>query len=522
MKMMKKGLALAGTGALALWACTMQEVVRDTEGPDTRTDAAGVGTCDGPYPNYWQDPKFTSTGMWMGQEVSNQPPPGWTGPVFRLSQQYPAQLPAPQPADEGWRSVNPFDPKLSQAERTAAAEAYTWAVMRYLQAGNVDNGANGGDVSKDWTLCNNPVRSWVHIPFQTYDPSSGREFMHGLTREAPVTFTLKPGGQQLKTTVWAVGFYNPRAAYALGTVWKPDGQARLPARDMAFPEGAVIGKLLFTTATPEQIPNLENMPQWQANISAPSYCACTPAPGDGGSSSTCSFQEVSQQCPRSPGTVTLLQFDIAVRDDRSPTGWAYGTFVADGIQKASEPNPWNRISPLGLMWGNDTPPADSLALDYPVDPRKNGFAQEVVFWDVADRWNAHSNGGHLGCNGRLNGPADNARSSCLSCHMTASVPDKTRTVPPIFDLSSTTGQCLPAPGGPTTDAVYFATTQCSQPFQGGSVVPGPQYASGRKEWISTDFSLQVSISMVQWLEWQADQVDEATGPRVMQGLLPAR
>lgn len=507
----KWALTLGGAAAsVALWACV-------TTGGGGG-GSLGDGTCSGPYPNYWQDPKFNSVGMWQGQKISDVPPEGWTGPVFRLSQQYPAELP-PQSPDEGWRLFNPFQSGLGQEEMSKQAHEYAWAVMKYIQAGNIPNGESGGDIEKDWTLCNNPVRPWVHIPFQTYDPSSGREFMHGLTREAPVTFTMKDGSQ-LKTTVWAVGFYNPRAAYALGQVWKPDGKAQLPTSNMAFPEGAVVGKLLFTTATPEQIPILTNMPKWQANISDPSFCGCTPPAGQ----SSCSFQQISEQCPRSPGVVTLMQFDIAVRDDRSPTGWAFGTFVADGQNKASEKNPWMRISPLGLMWGNDSPPAGQLAISYPADPRQNGFTQASIFWDSVDRWNATTNGGHLGCNSRLNGPADNARSSCLSCHMTASVPDQNRTVPPIFDLgnSSGPGQCAPAPGQQAADAVYFATSACSTSFQGGSIVPAPQYPNGSTEWISTDFSLQLSISMVQWMEWQADQVHEASGPRVMQGVLPAR
>jgi hypothetical protein len=53
-------------------------------------------------------------------------------------------------------------------------------------------------------------------------------------------------------------------------------------------------------------------------------------------------------------------------------------------------------------------------------------------------------------------------------------------------------------------------------------VAKPQYPNGATEWISTDFSLQLSISMTQWAEWQADQVQEATAPRVMQGVLPGR
>ncbi|WP_224372675.1 hypothetical protein [Hyalangium versicolor] len=529
-------LALGGTAAsLSLWACmAMSDTVQQ---PDSAVSqrVGGVGTCSGPYPDYWQDPNFADSGMWKDQKISNQPPEHWSGPVFRLSQRYPATLPDSS-ADEGWKQFNPFKAGLSQEEMRKEAQGYMWAVMKYIQAGNVTQGETGGDVQKDWTLCDNPVRPWVHIPFQTYDPSSGREFIHGLTREAPVLFTLKDR-TQVKTTVWAVGFYNPRAAYALGQVWKPNGVPVFPTSNMAFPEGAVIGKPLFTTATPDQIPNLMNMPKWQANISDPAFCVCK-AP-DGGQ---CSFQQISEQCARTPGTVWLLQFDIAVRDNRSPTGWAFGTFVADGQQKASEKNPWSRISPLGLMWGNDSPPPGGLAISNPVDPRTKGFTQEVVFWDVVDRWNAASDGGHLGCNSRLNGPADNTRSSCLSCHMTASVPDKNRAVPPFLDLGNLTaltsntgpgsgtelgstpkpGQCATAPGQVSVDAVYFATSTCSTSFQGGSVVPKPQYSNGGTQWISTDFSLQVSISMAQWAEWQADQVDERKGPRFLQAILPGR
>jgi hypothetical protein len=359
------------------------------------------------------------------------------------------------------------------------------------------------------------------MPFQTYEPYSGREFIHGLTREAPVTFTMKGGGQ-LASTVWAVGFYNPRAAYTLGQVWKPDGTAVLPTSNVAFPEGAVIGKLLFTTATDKDLPILSNMPKWKANISDPKFCQCTPSTGQ----AACSFQQIGEQCPRTLGEVTLMQFDVAVRDSRAPSGWAYGTFVADGQVKASEKNPWNRLSTLGLMWGNDAPPAGKLAISYPADPRKNGFTQEVVESDVADRWNATTDGGHLGCNGRLDGPADSTVSSCLSCHMTGSVPDKKRATPPFLIIPSKTavGQCGNPPttlGDPALDATFFADLPCSTPFSGKGV-PQPQYANGATQWVSTDFSLQLSIGMAQWAEWQADQVEEASGPRVLQAILPAR
>ena len=114
--------------------------------------------------------------------------------------------------------------------------------------------------------------------------------------------------------------------------------------------------------------------------------------------------------------------------------------------------------------------------------------------------------------------------------MTASVHDSKLRVPPIFDIDfadASNGQCTDPPNlGP--DGVYFADTPCATPFQGGSVVPPPDYASGRKEWISTDFSLQLSISLVQYGQWMQHQkaqaaVSDASAPaRRLTTVLPAR
>lgn len=467
----------------------------EADRPLSMLATAVADRCDGPYPAYWQDPAFTDTGMWAGQRISNQPPAGYDGPVFRLSQRFPDSLPDDR-GDWQWLRYDPFRPGQSREQRRQQAEGYIWAVMRYLQAGNIEQGARGGDIERDWDLCRNPVRDWYNMPYQTYDPLSGREYMHGLTREAPVKVTLG-NGDTLATTIWAVGFYNGRGGHLLGQIWGRDGRPTIPATDQAFAEGTVVGKLLFTTATPAQLPFLRNVPAWRINLSAPAYCNCK-APGGG----ECTLAQMSQQCPRQPGSVYLLQFDIAVRDDRAPTGWVFGTFVADGQARASQSNPWNRISPLGLMWGNDPPPAGVAAKDYPADPRRNGFAQQEVFWDVADRLNRSSDAGHLGCNSRLNGPADNIASTCLSCHMTASVPDEELVTPPILaQFGGLPAQCA-TPANLASDAVYFANTACATPFNGGNVVPAPHYASGRSQWISLDYSLQLSIGLGQWGEWQ--------------------
>ena len=549
-----KGILFASLAALV--ACGV-----DTSSTDPPVISAD-DTCTSVFPSYWQDPNPKFATMWEGQAVSDVPPENWSGPVFRLSDAYPA-TPPDEAAEQPWRDKR-FDPLFEsgtdQATKTKLALEYSWAVMHYAQQGNIDS----GEVSKDWSVCDNPVRNWYHIPFQTYDVLSGREFVHGLTREAPVSFSVKDPDQPdasltLNETMWAVAFFNPTAAYTLGTVWKSDATASVPTDDVSFEEGAVVVKPLFVTASPEQLPPLENMPAWNSNISDPSYCRCEPAAGE----KICTMVEQSEQCARSTDAwvpVRLLQFDIAIKDHRAPgTEWVFGTFVADGQRKAGEANPWNRISPLGLMWGNDSPEKGRLAHDTPPDPRKNGFAEEVIFWDTVDMLNAAGGQvlpkrpGHLGCNSRLNGPADNANSSCMSCHMTASVPDKNLHTPPVIaQFGGITSECVtPSKDDPSKgtdsagsaaevmngitfaemDGIYFANTNAATPVNMTVETPSgpknvlgdqPQYADGRKDWIALDFSLQLSISLTQWGQWQADIADGVVENEVLDSVLPGR
>jgi len=540
------GTALCGA-VLALSGCSEDPVVNTTPATAEQTN----NTCTGTYPGYWQDPAAKFAPMWAGQRISNVPPAGWSGPVFRLSDDYPRQ-PVDDHAAQPWRDKR-FDALFSVATPTGLkkqlAYEYSWLVMNYIQEGNVNRPGMA-----DWDACRNTVRPWFNIPFQTYDAMSGREFTHGLTREAPVTFSTPQG--EIRTTMWAVGYFNATAAYTLGTVWQADGTARIPQDNVSFDEGAVVGKPLFNTASPEQLPVLANQPAWNANISDPSFCSCTPASGK-----ECTLAEESRQCPRSTtdwGDVRLLQFDFAVKDSRAPgTQWVFGTFVADGQRKALEPDPWKRISPLGVMWGNDTPPAGQLAYNYPPDVKTKGFAEEIIFWDTVDELNKYGGPdvikrmGHLGCNFRLNGPADNANSSCMSCHGTASVPDQTFTTPPLLSqFSGLTNECVtPDATDPlqgydrsgtrsevnngisfaSIDSIYFANVPAAVPFNMTVKTPAgpvnvmgngvPDYASGRSSWIALDYSLQLSISLQQWMEWQANKAEDAPQRIMMKEIL---
>lgn len=168
----------------------------------------------------------------------------------------------------------------------------------------------------------------------------------------------------------------------VGRVWRdhenPDAAAAV------FPDGSVAVKLLFTTATVAEVPYLANSFEWDAHVS------------------------LAGSDTRAMRRVRLLQIDIGVRDTRanSTTGWVFGTFSYDGTNSGA--TPWDRMVPIGLMWGNDptlTPAA------YAAGAR---ITESVIV-------NATIGGvpQHLGWLGRLNGPVDNPISACLSCHATA-------------------------------------------------------------------------------------------------------
>jgi len=131
--------------------------------------------------------------------------------------------------------------------------------------------------------------------------------------------------------VWAVGYYNDVGGVAIGKVWRNLGS--LTSAVSQFGEGAVVAKVLFTAAGPNDFEAtapylLEGAPEWQVNA-------------QGNSPQSKQIQAFRQ-----------LQMDIAVKDSRAgSTGWVFGTFAYNQEVKADDG--WHRMVPVGLMWGND-------------------------------------------------------------------------------------------------------------------------------------------------------------------------
>jgi hypothetical protein len=238
-------------------------------------------------------------------DAHDAPPPGWTGPVFKLSQDYPTTSPAT--GTQPWKAFN-FKTQSVQ---------YLNAVLAYALEGNVE---------VDFVVQNNAVRKWYHAPWLHFG-NNGREFIRGMTRERSSRPKELHPNQTMMWSNWAVGFYNAPGGFVIGQVW---ADPNTPDPSLArFPEGTVAFKLLFTQAPVSQVPYLANDFEWLADINRVGTTG------------------------KQPERLRLLQIDVAVRDKdaNSTTGWVFGTFIYDGNTPGT--TPWQRLVPIGLMFGND-------------------------------------------------------------------------------------------------------------------------------------------------------------------------
>jgi hypothetical protein len=297
------------------------------------------------------------------------------------------------------------------------------------------------------------VRNWYHAPWLHWG-RNGREFVHGMTHER----VAEPGDlartQTSRYQNWAISIYNAPGGYTIGQVWrnpsKPDPEAA------KFPEGTVACKLLFTQADKEQVPYLDGAFEWEAHIYRETLAPTNP------------------QLPRVVQKVRLLQLDVAVRDsnanDRS--GWVFGTFVYS--KDAAGATPWEKMVPLGLMWGNDEGVTNSMV--------RAGHKLRETIINQSDELPYQ----HLGWAGRLNGPVDNPISSCLACHATSQWPIDEPFVNPVTivpkrEIKEDSPQWM----------TWFRNIKAGEPF-----------TQDDPKMRSLDYSLQLQVGIQNFYEWQ--------------------
>lgn len=367
-----------------------------------------------------------------------EPEPGYNGPRFKPSYDFPTSAPFEK---HPWEAI---DFKTQPQE-------YLEAVLRYVLEGQ----------DKDrWDVSANKVRKWYHMPWMG-PGAKGREYISGLTSERRSRPTELGPGQLKCRQNWAVGFYNPTGGLTLGRVWKPVRSSAAGFPDLSavpFEQGTVVAKALYTQADASEVPLLVGAPTIQARI------VVDDTPDD----LTCPTDTVSgRPAPRGPATLRLLQLDVAIRDARSTeTGWVFGTFIYDGRLSGSDP--WAKVRPVGLMWGNDPDLTDALAASG-TKPKES-----VVLSNFGLSRN-------FGRGGRMNGPVDNPDSSCLSCHSTAQAPSTTRTMAPSASVSWFLARC------------YFRNIPPTVPF--GEEPTDTTCGKAAKGEKSMDYSLQLAVGV---------------------------
>ncbi len=383
-------------------------------------------------------------------------------PVFQLSQDYPEDLP---PDDEL--------PPVLEIDFISDWEAYAMTVREYCFEGNVGS----GQIEDDWRPENNSERDWYHIPWLHWGPT-GTEGFHGLIFETAVSPFQLAVGQVEPQYIYAITIVNSYGGYTLGQMWadplNPDRMATDRRGGGGFPVGTVFCKLLLTTAPTDQVDYLENPIEWTAYILAnPEIVYSNP-----------------EALTRKVGTVRLLQMDWMVRDDRAEeTGWVMGTFVYNGT--LDNDMLWDNLVPLGLQWGNDPENTENRITPYPaLETFINPDLEETIINPSEDVPPMH-----LGWNGRLNGPADLNTSSCMACHGIAEFPMVTPLVAPgmVPAPGAQPAQLPPSQGGSDAWMVYFQN-------YGAATAVDPDYAT------STDFSLQVGMSLANFYAWVDQQV----------------
>ncbi len=230
----------------------------------------------------------------------------------------------------------------------------------------------------------NQKRYWCHMPWLNVG-DSGREAIHGFTKER----ALAPSGMYPDATFgsdWGVGFYNAQGCRGIrnvfGTRGNPKAQAAFQRSGFGgepayFPDGTVAVKFLFTTAN---FVGLQGTHVLQANVT-----------------------HEKGETKRKIRPVSLVQIDIAVKDSslrgarKGLESWVMTTYYYDATYVSPShlpgiPPGFRKMRPQGMQIGLGLPPNDSSVF---AGSKPNGLE------------------------GRLNGPADNPKGSCLGCHATA-------------------------------------------------------------------------------------------------------
>lgn len=326
--------------------------------------------------------------------------------LFTLSHDYPATVkPVVNPS---WRQALHGQP--ISAKNTFA---YVDALKSYIAPRVLPFFTN----NTGWTAAK---YGWFQEPWLGTEREAIQGIYYGSNNPANMFKSLKED-----ETGYALVLYDSTAAYTVGQIWGKTGEKINVLNNAAqFKEGSLIVKLAFSNI---------NYPEWPVMQGAPTFSI---------------YDSIITKGSPTPGyqvrKVSCFQIDIIVKDSLTApqTGWVYSTLVYDKDAKGSV---WEKMVPLGAMWGNDPGVKSPIAPPYPklyesvINPKAPAYSKETLGWG-----------------GRLSGPNDGAvaqdavdindttkkyknlaLSSCMSCHLPAQYKFKSFLLPAPFPNSNT-------------------------------------------------------------------------------------
>ena len=319
-------------------------------------------------------------------------------PSFKIKNDYENITQEMKDRDRPWR-----EGKNKNLDLTKEKDALKFALMmqEYAYKGMIRNRRNNPDLDFMPHYAKQDKshgRYWCHMPWLNIT-SKGREFVHGLTKEFPLHASdAYPFVEEKNGISWGTAFYNSFACEDIGEFFGTAKNPKTPEqiakqKKIVFKDGYVSSKLLFNNSTRSEF---EDAYTWVAHA---------------GTNKNMFSKKRRMQKMRH------LQMDVAVKDstvigtDPELNNWFMFTYYYDPTytspltNKLNLPKGIRNMRPLGVQFGLTA--GKSIIFDH----SKNNHCKKE---DPNDRKSA--------CDPlpyeetRLNGPADNPVSSCLSCH----------------------------------------------------------------------------------------------------------
>lgn len=370
-------------------------------------------------------------------------PPGYAGPRYRLNYRYPSTPPA-TPADPPWRQALGGRPIGKDT-----AVAYVQALKDHIAPGIralVDDPARWDPAAAHWF-----DQPWLGEKIAGWP---GREPIQG-SHPGP-TFDRHTYAALGATTMqdFVITYYNDVAAYTLHRVWQNPNPYRPRPAAGQFDDGAIVVKLTLTSVSGQEWAPLRGAVR--------SHVLAVPPGAPAGAA--------LQVLP-----VHAMQFDLIVKDrTTSPrTGWVFATLVYDC--DAPGESTWDRMVPLGAMWGNDPGVVTADLHETVINPAAPAYAKITL------GWGGRLSGPNDASTQSLHPPADPLRiSSCMACHGTAEFP----------------GDAGFFPKDPATNAFYTpGTAAWNQWFQDR---PGTVPQSSTATHVALDYDMVTRQALINW------------------------